>query len=155
MGRAVILRFLDDTASRRNWAHTGLHAAIGDLEVEEAVWRPLDGGHSVWEQINHIAHWKRYMLRRIEGRRPRAYQAWPRAGRTPGELRRATSELKTLHRDLGRAVARFHPGAFFEKKSSKYTLAQLLLGAAAHESYHTGQILLIRRLYRGHRRSSR
>lgn len=149
--RVEILRFLDDTAGRRNWAHKGLIMAIANLGVEEAGWKP-ESGHSVWEQINHIAYWKRYILRRIQGQRTIARQAWPPAGRTLAGLRRARADLEGLHRDLRGAVIGLDPDELRGPRSARYTPAQLLLAEAAHESYHIGQIFLTRKLYRRHRR---
>jgi uncharacterized damage-inducible protein DinB len=151
--RAEILRFLEDTSGRRNWAHKGLRAAIGGLHLDEALWKP-EGGHSVWEQINHTAYWKRYILRRTQGKRTRARQAWPSPGRTAGELGRSIADLGALSRELRAAVAALDPDAF-EPKGGRYPTAQLLLGEAAHESYHIGQIFLTRKLYRRYRRHRR
>lgn len=149
--RAELVRFLDDTAGRWNWAHKGLSEAIKDLDPDEAAWTP-GGGHSVWGQILHIAYWKRYILRRLRGERPRMRQGWPAPGRTAAALRRAQAELGALHRDLRRAVIALDPDALFDRKGRRLTTARLLLGGAAHESYHIGQILLTRKLYRGQRR---
>jgi len=149
--RAVILRFLQDTTRRRNWAHAGLAIAIRNLRVDEARWTPPIG-HSVWEQINHVRYWKRYILRRIQGARTEVRQAWPAAGRTLADLRKATADLAALHRALRAAVLALDPDDLQAPRGARYTLAQLLLGAAAHESYHTGQIFLTRKLYRRHRR---
>ena len=144
--RAEILRFLNDTQGRRNWAHKGLEVAIGNLGLEEARWTPA-GGHSVWEQINHVAYWKRYILERIEGKHPRVSQAWPPAGRTLRELREAKAGLEALHRKLHAAVIAMDPDRLVAR-GPRYTVTQLLLGEAAHESYHIGQIFLTRKQYR-------
>lgn len=143
--RAEILRFLDDTRGRRNWAHKGLQVAIGNLGIEEARWRPT-AGHTVWEQINHIAYWKRFIVARVQGRRVSARQAWPPAGRTLRELRQAIGDLEALHRDLHTAVIAMDPDRL--TAGPRYSVAQLLLGEAAHESYHIGQIFMTRNQYR-------
>lgn len=153
--RSEILRFLDDTFGRRNWAHKSLLAAIRGLGVEEARWTSEGVAHSVWAQINHVIHWKRYILQRMQGKRPRAYQAWPPAGGTEAELRRTTSALVGLHRDLRNAVLRLARDDLQREKGGRYPLVQLLLASAAHESYHIGQIFLTRKLYRRHRRTTR
>jgi uncharacterized damage-inducible protein DinB len=148
--REEILLFLDDTFGRRNWGHTGLLPALRGLGVQEAQWMAPGVPHSVWQQINHIIHWKTYILRRVQGQHPRVNQAWPPAGQTDAELRRTMSRLATLHAELRRAILALAPGAV-EEKSGKYSFVQLLLASAAHESYHIGQILLTRKLYRRHR----
>ncbi len=106
----------------------------------------------MWQQINHVAYWKRHILKRVRGGHPRSSQAWPRVGRTAADLRRTREEVDALHRDLRAAMLRLMPEALREKSGSKYSMVQLLLGELAHESYHIGQILLTRRLYRRHRR---
>jgi uncharacterized damage-inducible protein DinB len=151
--RAEILRFLNDTQGRRNWAHKGLSVAIGNLGVEEARWTP-PGGHSVWEQINHVAHWKRFILQLVQGKRPRARQAWPPGGQTLGELREAKADLETLHRALHATVIAMDPDRLVAR-GARYSAAQLLLGEAAHESYHIGQIFLTRKQYRRLQHSQR
>jgi uncharacterized damage-inducible protein DinB len=148
--RAQILRFLNDTQGRRNWAHKGLSVAIRNLGVAEARWTP-PVGHSVWEQINHVAYWKRFIVRLIQGRHPRARQAWPPAGRTVRELRKAKADLEALHRDLQAAVIAMDPDRL-AAGGARYRVSQLLLGEAAHESYHIGQIFLTRNQYRRLRR---
>lgn len=150
--RDEILRVLDDTHGRRNWGHQGLLAALRGLTAEEASWIAAGVPHSVWQQINHVAYWKRHILKRVRGGHPRSSQAWPRGGRTAADLRRTREEVDALHRDLRAAVLRLPPEGLREKSGSKYSMAQLLLGELAHESYHIGQIVLTRRLYRRHRR---
>lgn len=150
--RDDVLWLLDTTFAAWNWAHKSVRDAVKDLAVPEAAWRPGRHTHSVWEQINHIAHWKAYIVRRIRGRRPRAHQAWPAAGRTAGDLRRSIDRLTRLHDDLRAAVLDIEPETFARSRSGKYPLARLLLGSAAHDSYHVGQILLTRKLYRHARR---
>jgi hypothetical protein len=61
-------------------------------------------------------------------------------------------KVDALHRDMRAALLRLTPEALREKSGSRYSMVQHLLGELAHESYHIGQILLTRRLYRRHRR---
>jgi len=150
--REEVLHLLDDTFGRRNWGHTGLRAATRGLGVAEASWTPSGGVHSIWQQLNHIAHWRRHVRARLLGRHPRTSQAWPRGGTTAAELRRTLAGLAALHRQFRAAVLRLPPGPLTEKRGSRYALAQLLLAETAHVSYHTGQVLLMRRLYRHRRR---
>lgn len=145
--RDEVLWFLETTFASWNWAHKSLLDSVKTLTVAEARWQPGRRAHSVWEQINHVAHWKAYIVDRIAGRRPVARQAWPAAGRTAADLRRSIARLTRLQDELRRIVQGLEPEAFAESRSGKYALARLLMGSAAHESYHAGQILLTRKLY--------
>lgn len=145
--RDDVLWLLDTTFAAWNWAHKSVRDSVKGLTVGEAVWRPGPHAHSVWEQIDHVAHWKAYIVQRIAGRRPRAHQAWPAAGRTAADLRRSVDRLTRLHDELRASILKIGPARFGASRSGRYTLARLLLGSAAHDSYHVGQILLTRKLY--------
>lgn len=145
--RDDVLWLLDTTFAAWNWAHKSVRDSVKGLTVPEAVWRPGRHAHSTWEQINHVAHWKAYIVERIAGRRPRAHQAWPAAGRTAADLRRSVDRLARLHDELRATILKIEPARFGASRSGRYTLARLLLGSAAHDSYHAGQILLTRKLY--------
>ncbi len=146
--RDDVLWLHDTTFTAWNWAHKSVRDAVKGLSVDEALWRPGRHTHSVWEQINHVAYWKRYIVRRVAGEHPPLRQAWPAAGRRAAELRRSINDLARLHRRLRAVILKSDPERFAGSRSGKYTLARLLLGAAAHDSYHVGQILLTRKLYR-------
>ena len=150
--RDEVVWFLDMTFASWNWAHKSLRAALKDLTVPEAVWRMGPHTHSVWEQINHVAYWKRWILLRVRGRRPRSRQAWPPAGRTAAGLRRSITGVRRLHEDLRAAILNIDPKTFARSRRGKYSLARLLTGATAHDCYHIGQILLTRKLYRNAKR---
>jgi hypothetical protein len=131
--RDDVLWFLDTGFASWNWAHKSVPDALKGLTPREAVWRPGRNAHSVWEQINRIAHWKGYIVECIRGRRLRAHQAWPAPGRTAGELRRSIAALMRLPKDLRAAVLSIESETFAQLRSGKYSLAQLLLGGTAHE----------------------
>ncbi len=151
--RDEIVQLLDDTFGRRNWGHQGLIAAAHGLTAEEASWKPPDLAHTIWQQLNHIAYWRRNILERLRGRHPRWNQAWPHGGRTAAELRQTMHDLTALHEQFRTATLKLDPAELLSPKGSRYSLAQLLLGEAAHLSYHIGQITLTRKLYqRNHRR---
>jgi len=131
--RDDVLWFLDTTFGSWNWAHKAVRDALKGLTPREAA---RAHSHSLWEQIGHIAHWKRYSVQRIRGGRPRADQAWPAPGRTARELRQSIAVLTRLHDDLRTAVLDIRPEAFAQSRTGKHSLVRLLLSATTHESYH-------------------
>ncbi len=142
--------FTKDTASgRSNWGHPGLAKLVKDVSVEEASWAPGGEAHSIWEEVNHIIHWSRFTLDALEGGDKPTKQAWPAGGGGEHGWRRTVAQAVRLHGALVRRVTALNQKALATRLGpTRYTHDQLILGNAAHISYHTGRIALLRRLYR-------
>jgi uncharacterized damage-inducible protein DinB len=130
--------------------------ALRGLGPEEAWWRPAPRRKSIWMLALHIAYWK-YAVRRLldgsaRGGFPRAPSNWPSPPAAPDPARWAedVALLKAEHARLVEAAAgvtsdrlgRRPPG------SRRWTYGDLVVGIALHDAYHTGQIQLVKRLYR-------
>ncbi len=151
------LHLLDPPAGERLWY--GGATALGSLRgvsAAAAAWKPSPKRHSIWELTLHIAYWKYAVRRRLDptvprGSFPRAPANWPAA---PDEQ---TARTWKLDRDLLAAehealvrVARGLERPEIDHRGGKgdYRNLDLLLGVATHDIYHTGQIQLMKRLYR-------
>lgn len=146
--------FLQDTAGRRNWGHIGLAEILKKVRAAEAQWKPAPDAHSIWEEVNHISHWSRFVLDRLEGRGKPTKQAWPPGRGGAAGWRAAVSETAALHAKLVRRVAALNEASLSAKHAaSRYAMAQLILGCGSHIAYHVGRITLLRRLYRHAARS--
>ncbi|MBI3997523.1 MAG: DinB family protein [Armatimonadetes bacterium] len=148
LSRALVV-FTRDTAGRGNWGHPGLAKMLKDVGVDEARWKPAPDAHSIWEEVNHIAHWSRFVLDRLEGRGQPTKQAWPPGVGGAEGWRRAVGDVTRLHASLARSLGRLSDEALAAKyRSTRYQMAQLVLGCVAHIAYHVGQIAVLKRLYR-------
>ncbi len=120
-----------------------------------AVWKPAPDRHSIWELVLHIAYWKYAVRRKLTGEEkggfPRAPSNWPAVPKRPDA--KAWNEDRALLRDeherLVETVKRLDPGRLDRKPAGggKWTFADLLMGVVLHDTYHTGQIQLLKRLY--------
>ncbi|MDR7550092.1 MAG: DinB family protein [Armatimonadota bacterium] len=154
MARALAT-FTQDTAGRTNWGHPGLAKMLSGVDVHAATWKPFPGAHAIWEEVNHIAHWSRYVLRRLEGRGTPTRQAWPAGRGGDAGWRRAVADLARLHAAIARRVASLDDAALEARNGGRrYTMAQVILGCVAHISYHVGQIALLKKWYRHERRAA-
>ena len=115
-----------------------------------AEWRPAPDRHSVWELLLHAAYWK-YIVRRALTKDkaasfPRSPSNFPHppAARTPAALKKDIALLVDEHRRLREAVAAVPPSRLTRGKPRP---VDLILGAAAHDLHHGGQIQLLKRLY--------
>lgn len=141
--------FTRDTAGRGNWGHPGLAKLLKDVSAEEASWAPGGDAHSIWEEVNHIIYWSRFTLEHLEDRGRSTKQAWPAGEGGDEGWHRAVAQASRLHAALIRRVGGLERKALSTRLArTRYTYDQLILGCAAHISYHAGRIALLRRLYR-------
>ena len=154
---AEVLHLLDPPSGERLWygGATALGCLRGVGHVE-AAWKPHPDRHSIWELTLHIAYWKYGVRRRLDpnvprGAFPRAPSNWPRMPERPEEesWKEDRRLLRSEHEALV-AVARALSPDQLDVRGGKgdYRSIDLLFGVATHDIYHTGQIQLMKRLYR-------
>lgn len=151
------LHLLDPPAGERLWY--GGASALGSLrgvDHVQAAWKPHPGRHSIWELALHIAYWKYGVRRRLDetiprGAFPRKPANWPRI-RGESDARswkEDRSLLRSEHEALVEVVRSFDSCRLDERQGkSDYRYVDLIFGAVTHDIYHTGQIQLMKRLYR-------
>jgi uncharacterized damage-inducible protein DinB len=139
-------------------AHADPVACIEDLSAELAA-RYLEGfPHSIGQLVFHMNYWMDYELRRIRGDRP-AYpkhssesfppapspadaQDWNRVRKNFANLLASFTALaNSSSEEKEREIQTMHDG---DKKVAG-TLEAVLWQMVAHNSYHLGQIAMIRR----------
>jgi hypothetical protein len=148
-----LLRQLEQAYDARAWHGTTLKGAMRGIAVEQALWRPGPGRHNIWELVLHMAYWKYAVTRRIEGSSPGSF---PRRGSnwipvidpTPRQWKEDLQLLQKSHLALVKAVKALRPSRLNAREGSRWTNAEQIAGAAAHDLYHTGQVQLIRKLFR-------
>lgn len=154
MSQAVdlILQNLDQAFDRKSWHGPNLRGALRGVSAEAAARRPGPGRPSIQELVVHLAYWKYAVLRQLtdlpRGAFPLKGSNWfPREGADATRWKADLALLDRMHRELRAAVAALSP-ADLERPSAKggHRLRDLLLGAAAHDLHHGGQIQLLKRL---------
>jgi hypothetical protein len=149
----ALLDLLDEAFSRRSWHGPNLGGSIRGLSPAMAARRPGPRRHSIRELVVHAAYWKYAVWRRLVSEKrgsfalsgsnwfPRPDEADPRGWAEDVAL------LKAEHRRLREAVSSLTPAGLGRvPKGSRFTVAGLVRGAAAHDLYHAGQIQLLKRL---------
>jgi len=126
---------------------------LRDLPSRVARRRPVRGRHSIWELALHTAYWKYVVRRRVTGDEsltfPRTGANFPAVPARGGE-KEWQADLRLLdeqHRLLRAAVAALPPARLARKRPRAiWTLAEEIQNAAAHDLYHTGQMMMMRRM---------
>ena len=143
---------------RGKGAHADPIVCVEDLSAQDAA-RAVDGfPHSIGQIVFHLNYWMNYDLRRICGDRPKypehSAESFPQAG-TPKD----SQEWDQLRRDFAWFLSEW--GKLAESSPSNLqreiepmhdahkrisgTLEALLWQTVTHNSYHVGQIAMIRR----------
>ncbi|MGH7675379.1 MAG: DinB family protein [Gemmatimonadales bacterium] len=153
---SLLLEVFDQAFNHRAWHGTGLWGSIRGLEPAQALRRPGQGRHNIWEVVLHTAYWK-YIVRRRLTRDPtiefpRSGANWPRLPARPDARawKADVALLKEQHRLLRETIARF-PAARLRARGwrSTWSNAAHVYGIASHDLYHAGQIQLLKRLAKG------
>jgi hypothetical protein len=159
----LLLRILDEGYEKKAWHGPNLRGSLRGVTVGQAVWRPGPDRHNIRDLVRHAAYWKYANRRRLTGEKrgsfPLVGSNWfaESAPATEKAWRADVAMLDEQHRRLRGVVRTLSPKALGERSpGSRYRIDTLVYGIAAHDVYHTGQIQLLKRLYRdGTRRRSR
>jgi len=157
----LLLRLLDESYEKSAWQGPNLRGALRGVTAAQAAWRPARGRHNIRELVLHSAYWKYAAWRMLTGERRGAFGekgsnwfARTGAGATEKAWRADLATLDAHHRRLRAAVADLRDARLSVKpKGSKRRTDTLVYGVASHDVYHTGQIQILKRLFRDRKKS--
>jgi uncharacterized damage-inducible protein DinB len=154
-----IVRELEHASAGNPWHGPSRASVLADVTPEEAARRPSAQAHGIWSLVLHMRAWTGEVARRVREGRPRmpAEGDFPNPpSPTPAAWRDALAALDQAHRDLVAAVREMPPVRLDEKTGvtgeesvgGGVTYRVMLHGLAQHDAYHTGQIAMLKRIYR-------
>jgi hypothetical protein len=144
----------------KGWHGPTLLGSVRGVSPVEAAIVPARLKHSIWNLVLHAAYWKyaaclriaKAGIRGLPTEFPRSPSNFPALPKTPSAAawREDVQLLKSQHEHLicavgqltGKQLNSIPPGGRSRK------LREIIVGVAAHDAYHTGQIQLIKRLIR-------
>jgi len=149
-----LLSLLDQAYAGPAWHGPCLRAALRGVSHHAAARRPGPGRNSIWELVVHLAYWKYAVRRRLLGEKRANF---PEKGRNffprPIELsarawQRDLALLARMHKEL-RATAASLDDSALDRRSlgSRQAPRYMIAGIAMHDTYHGGQIQLLKRLF--------
>lgn len=138
---------------RRSWHGPNLMGALRGVTPAGAVWRPQPQRHNVAEIVVHCAYWKYRVCRLLDPARHTGFTVpgsdWFGRERemSRADLKADSDLLREWHGHLIAEIRRIDPDDLDRQAGTgKFTVSELLCGAAAHDVYHAGQIRLLRRM---------
>ena len=160
----LLLANLDQAYGARAWHGTNLRGSLRGLAMDVVAYRPQPGRHNVWELAVHCAYWKYAVRRRLTGEKRGSFPldgsnffARPDAGdgaatqpASNTAWKRDLALLHEMHTALREVVAELPAKRLGAKpKGSRFSIRDTVLGIAAHDLYHAGQIQLLKRMASG------
>jgi uncharacterized damage-inducible protein DinB len=132
--------------------------ALRGVSADVASWRPYPDRHSIWGLALHVAYWNYAVERRLtrapHGGFPRQPANWPDPCFADGEKSWAEDKrlVRRHHDSLQRVLASFDSSLLDEVAGDEgsTTYADLITGVVLHDTYHAGQIQMLKRLARSH-----
>ena len=132
------------------WHGDSVLEILQGVDAKTAAAYPIAGAHSIWELVLHIAAWDGAVLRRLHSNVPVELddaEDFPAVNDTSDTAwQQALAHARQVHEELVAAVSAFPEARLTEAIPGKdYDFTNMLLGAAQHESYHAGQIALLKK----------
>lgn len=131
--------------------HIPIARALPDLTLELAGYTIEGIPYSIYQLVKHMGYWQDFMLTHLEGGQPQrptsVQESWP-AEKAPAEERQLQEAIAHLLQGVDKAVA-IAQSAKLDEPLAHFpgeTKGGLLRNIASHNSYHLGEIVLLRRL---------
>ncbi len=127
-------------------AHVAAKNVFEGLDWTLAGAQPEGASHTAFQILNHMAYWNQWVVSWLAGKHPvvpkRAAGGWPgkAAPRNPAEWDEAVRGFDQGVQEMTQAVQRMD---LLAKRGSKTPL-EMLQSIASHNSYHLGQVVVLR-----------
>lgn len=147
---ARIIDQLDRAYSGDAWHGPNLLLLLDGLSAEHASKHSIQGAHSIWELVNHIAAWNMIVHLELKGELVEisAERDWPPVWEASDVAwMRSLETLAESRRHLRKAVEGLCDDQLDEKPvarsdNSRY---RMLHGLVQHDLYHAGQIAVLKK----------
>jgi len=130
------------------WIHP-LKDAVGDVTLEQALYKPAGDVASIWEVTAHATPYLYDVLRALRGEDQVKHEDWPVISDTSGAAwHRLRTELLDGIESLGTEIAKLTEADYLVAPPNRKTPRwELLTDIAVHDAYHAGQIIKLKQLY--------
>ena len=131
--------------------HIPIHRALSDISIDLAS-KHLEGSpYTIYQLVKHMSYWQNFLLTYIEGSKPQmpssAAESWPTETEPESEFEwQIVLEqfLKGIDKAVGFATTEQLHEALEHFPSE--TKVGILRNIASHNSYHLGEVVLLRRM---------
>ncbi|HVZ26848.1 MAG TPA: DinB family protein [Sediminibacterium sp.] len=131
------------------WIGLNMAQVLKGLSASVAARKPYPKGNSCWMLLNHLIYWRKIVISRLTGETstppmPDFYQP---ADTSDAAWTTAKLHFEQISRELIAKIQQFDAAKLQEASPVKgQTYYALLMGCLQHDSYHIGQIQLLKNL---------
>lgn len=150
--KTTLLKQFDRCYNENGW-FVAVRNAIGGIGVEQVAWKPNDSVNCIWETLSHLTYYNHAYLQRFKGI-DYEYdvsdnnETFSTGEYTEEDWQADVARFDEVMTEWRRLIAEADESKFFEPVPANTTRiwADLLADVNAHNAYHGGQILLLRKL---------
>lgn len=146
----VLLQNWDYVMDIEDWSPP-LSTALEGVSSDQASWKPEGvSGNTIWETVNHLTYYKERLLNKLKGLpqlpHPESNDATFTVAVSGEEAwEQAVAKLKSVHASLREVIEALEEGAY-DWGGSGHAPGEEVMSLILHDAYHTGQIVLVRKL---------
>jgi uncharacterized damage-inducible protein DinB len=153
MTKEVMLKQFASCFDKNVW-FVSVRKALDGVSAEQAAWKPEGTDNSIWETLAHLTYYNNAYLQRFKGI---AYEYTKAdndetfeapADPTDDDWNAEVARFDAVMNEFRSLIENADESKFDQPVSEKNTAswAELIANINAHNAYHGGQILLIRKL---------
>ena len=139
--RGVLLEQLRDSHSEEDW-YVPANIAVAGLTAEQAMWTPKQGNHSIGQLAYHIWYWDNRALIQFKGEKPPAFDG--NNNETFDKF--SGAQWDDLVKKLNQVMTDWEKAVEAADDETLAKNASVIAHVGAHNAYHIGQILYVRKL---------
>ena len=139
--KSVLTQQLKSTHDKENW-FVPIAVALDGVTAEQAVWTDGSGNHSIGQLANHLLFWNERQLIKFKGEQPKPFDGNNEEtfnAFTKAQWQETVKKLNDVLTQIEQMVEKADDATM---KSWSETIANI----SAHNAYHTGQIIFVRKL---------
>jgi uncharacterized damage-inducible protein DinB len=140
--RGVLIEQLRTSHTEEDW-YVPASIAIDGLTAEQAMWSPGKGNHSVGQLAYHLWYWDARSLQQFKGEKPAPFD-----GNNNDTFDKFTAaQWDELVKKLNQVMTDWEKAVESADDQKLADNASLIAHVGAHNAYHIGQILYVRKLH--------
>ena len=139
--KGVLLEQLKTTHDQKDW-FASAKEAVESVTAEQANWRDGKGNHSIGQLTAHLVFWNRQQLAKFKGEKPADFSGDNNETFNRFDAAKWTATVK----ELDEVMTALEQVVQTADEASLQKWASALAHIGAHNAYHIGQMVYIRRL---------